>query len=1236
MAIINYAEAWIDQYANQLPTVNFVSGDYTSLKESIRQYVVNQCPEDYNDWANSSEVGIFVNGLSYLGSIINYRVDLNAHDIFPSTTERRQSLLNFVKMLSYSPKRNIAALGIAKIVSIRTNETIYDSFGNSLRDVDINWNDTVNPNWQEQFMIILNNAFSSTNPFGKPLKKMTYNGITTQLYEINDLRNDDCIYPFTAVVNGSVKQFEVVNADLDTDLMRIDEKDPVPEQAFNILYRTDGTGNSSANTGFFVYWKQGSLKNQIIQFSERIENNVLEIDETNINNYDVWFQSLDTDTGLVKENWVKIPDNEYLVYNSLDNEVRNIYRVETKDEDKAVLRFSDGKFGTIPVGYFRVWYRISGGNNDMYIQPADIRNVSVNIPYRSVNSADTNDYYLTLEFSISDYSHITQSVAQETMNYIRERAPQVYSTQNRMVTGSDYNYFPKSSTQRIRLIKAIERTYSGNTRYIDFNDPTGKYKNVQLLADDGYLYDNEGITSVEIPNEDWTTEEELIALLSKELRKISLSNFYYKKYKTKDLYYQYNTASKFPYIWKELENYGTNSSIGYFTYSEGASIPYYDVSTHLKVGSLIKMVAVDGETWNHNELPTEEQIIDESWITIGSMKENKLFDDGDDHTQNIIINDSLNLNYTWVVYEYYEPFNITIEDDLKTSIYNLFKENTSFGLRYNTELDILEIMGYNSLCENDVEWEEQEEAVDTDKGCTDWIIKVNYNSSNIWEFQTRYVDYIFGSANDMSFYFNTSIKNNDGTFFTEDYIKVLKHQSNELLNLRHDYYWKPCNVIIYSDGYTEPNKFKAYGYDADKDTTIDNPMQFKEICDESSQKLFFGVDNNHDYSILYDNVVELNTMWDSIEDGEFKDFSATNVSNMYYLRVPCTVYPAGTIIPFRKADEEGNVEPITIYATSNVRLSDGRILYASEKTPVEIAVSGQKYNYDVVDVGHTIDYEYDDDGNIVIIDDKEAEFEYASSLREIGDKVYVCVKKSGANRYKVYKETPTLIYWSSGENNMEIIPESDFTIKKGVRDIIFMWKHFATTKYLIDPSTTNIIDMYVLTSDYWNDVQTWINAGKKATFPKLPSEYQLRSLFADLENYKMLSDTMIWHSISFKLLFGSSANEELRGVFKVIKNENTILSDNEIKQEVIKCIDEFFSYMEPGETFFFTQLSSYIHNRLGQNIGTVLLVPTYNDGKFGNLFEIKCDPDEILLSSATINDIQIISKITDYNIRISQ
>lgn len=1232
MAIINYAEEWIDQYANQLPTINFVSGDYTSLRESIRQYVTLQCPEDYNDWANSSEVGMFVNGLSYLGSIINYRVDLNAHDLFPSTTERRQSLLNFVKMLSYSPKRNIAALGIAKIVSIKTTESIYDSLGNSLQEIDINWNDVTNPNWQEQFLTILNASLSGNNPFGKPLKKITKNGVSTQTYELNNIANSSCVYPFTSVVNGAVRQFEVVNADLDTDLCTIEEKTPIPQQGFNILYRNDGTGNSSADTGFFVYWKQGNLKNQIISFDEKIENNYLDVNDYNINNNDVWFQSIDTQTGLVKENWEKIPANEYLVYNNVDNEIRNIYRVETKDNDSIILRFSDGKFGTIPIGYFRLWYRVSNGNDDMFIKPGDISNIQISIPYVSSNSADNNIYYLILTFSISDSLHIRQSVAQEDMEYIRERAPEVYSTQNRMVTGSDYNYFPKAYTQRIKLLKSLVRTYSGNSRYIDFNDPTGIYQDLQITAEDGYMYSNSGITHLDIPSDEWVNTDELVERLNKELRKLSLSNFYYENFPTKqNIKYRDNY-----YTWKQIYDYGNNSSIGFFSYSSDGenyeSIPYEEVANKLKVGSFLRMVVKD----------EMNNIIQESWVTVNSIKENTLIDLNYNYTHEIVINDSLDLNYNWVIEEYYEPFNISLSSSVRNEISSLLSDNTSFGIRYNSSNE-LEVVNYTLLSDDKTDWKLIEgEVPDENNACTDWLIKVEYKSSNTWRFGTRYLEYIFGSVNDVSFFFNTSIKNNNGTFSTEDYIKIFKNQAKDSLEFDKDFYWKPCNLIMYSDGYIDPDEFKVYGYDDDKDSTIDNPLQFKEITYNSSENLFFGSDENTEKFSLMD-VYELKTMWEQLKYGKYKNYSATNVSNYYYLDVPCTIYPSGTKIPFRM-----NGDKIEFYTDKELVLSDGYVVYGTPTNPVKFAQSGEIKSFDVVDVGHIVKYHIDENNDTIIDEDEELPEEKRNDVSVIiteGEnknydpetQTYICLPTlPGENKYRIYDNEYNLIYWSASDNNMDRISNDSYYIKKGVKDIVFLWKHYATMKYLIDPSTTNIIDMYVLTNDYWNEVQTWINNGKKDTFPKIPSEFELRSLFSGLNNYKMLSDTMIWHSISYKLLFGSQASEEVRALFKVIKNDNTTLSDNEIKQQVIQAIDEYFATMEPGETFFYTQLSSYIHSKLGNNIGTILLVPTYNDEKFGNLFEIHCEPDEILLSGATLDDVQIISKITDYNIRIAQ
>ena len=109
MAIVNYTESWIDTYNKYLGSINFTEGDFDGLKAVIRDYVTRQNPEGYNDWQQSSEVGMCVNAIAYLGENINYRVDLNVNDLFPETTQRKQSLLNFTRMLSYESKRNICA-----------------------------------------------------------------------------------------------------------------------------------------------------------------------------------------------------------------------------------------------------------------------------------------------------------------------------------------------------------------------------------------------------------------------------------------------------------------------------------------------------------------------------------------------------------------------------------------------------------------------------------------------------------------------------------------------------------------------------------------------------------------------------------------------------------------------------------------------------------------------------------------------------------------------------------------------------------------------------------------------------------------------------------------------------------------------------------------------------------------------------------------------------------------------
>ena len=50
----------------------------------------------------------------------------------------------------------------------------------------------------------------------------------------------------------------------------------------------------------------------------------------------------------------------------------------------------------------------------------------------------------------------------------------------------------------------------------------------------------------------------------------------------------------------------------------------------------------------------------------------------------------------------------------------------------------------------------------------------------------------------------------------------------------------------------------------------------------------------------------------------------------------------------------------------------------------------------------------------------------------------------------------------------------------------FRWDHYADLNKRIDPSTSNIIDMYVLGSDYVRNVEKWIANNFTTTTPTAP------------------------------------------------------------------------------------------------------------------------------------------------------
>ena len=92
---------------------------------------------------------------------------------------------------------------------------------------------------------------------------------------------------------------------------------------------------------------------------------------------------------------------------------------------------------------------------------------------------------------------------------------------------------------------------------------------------------------------------------------------------------------------------------------------------------------------------------------------------------------------------------------------------------------------------------------------------------------------------------------------------------------------------------------------------------------------------------------------------------------------------------------------------------------------------------------------------------------------------------------------------------------------------------------------------------------------------------------------------------------------------------------DEIKENIINLINQFFTIenWNFGDTFYFQELSAYIINSLTPALSSIVIVPKQADQTFGSLFEISCEKDEIFVSGATVDDIEIITSITASKIK---
>jgi hypothetical protein len=212
----------------------------------------------------------------------------------------------------------------------------------------------------------------------------------------------------------------------------------------------------------------------------------------------------------------------------------------------------------------------------------------------------------------------------------------------------------------------------------------------------------------------------------------------------------------------------------------------------------------------------------------------------------------------------------------------------------------------------------------------------------------------------------------------------------------------------------------------------------------------------------------------------------------------------------------------------------------------------------------------------------------------------------------------------------------DYQAKVGRQDLYFQYRHNSPLTSRIDPGSTNIIDVYLATNAYYTAYTNWLQDTTGTVIkPEQPTIDELSTDYQGLQNYKMISDNMILNSVNFQPLFGQKADPALRATIKVIRAANSTASTSTIKNLVIANINAYFDIANWnfGDTFYFSELSAYLHQNIGNIVSSIVLVPLNPQKSFGDLYEIRCAPNQIFVNGATVNDVEVITALTSTNLQ---
>jgi len=869
------------------------------------------------------------------------------------------------------------------------------------------------------------------------------------------------------------------------------------------------TAKSQLNNQY-VFNEVHAYEGKLINLTYRVDN------KEEFQKFRIADPSIDTSTMVVRVR-DSLTSSDYVSYTHYDNilnvnDASKIYYLQENGNSQYEFYFGDGVLGYQP-----------------------LTGQIVELTYISTNGLEGNGaktftanssiggFTSILVTNITGFEKTLTGAEKETIDSIKFNAPSTYYTQNRMVTGEDYQVAPLGINQQIVKTKAVNRTSSGISRYFDLIDASGKYSKTNLYGNDGVLYKEYVNKKITFAFQTKTDVEGVVEnTITPILNDKKVRNYYFDRFpiiSTIDLGITWESTSS-----------QTNLSTGFLKTIDGISSPLGSFTSSIlslvNTGTLVKFVAPSGKYFNKkmqliNGTPLQYGDSLYKWVKIVSV-------DGQgttlrsDNTGAVYINDIIPTGA--LLSEIKPVLPNAISSSVKSQVIEQIFAFKTFGLRFDQTTSEWRLVTENNLSIGS-EFSTGKSGDTTNQQLdASWLLLFENNGE---KYTTTYrsMRYVFESDQEIRFFYdsNEKIYDNKTGKIVKDLITVLNinYQPDATASFTQDFEWEVSDSYRDAEGYIDSKKLEISYYDNDEDGVVDDANLFEEIVSPT-----------------------------------------TNSTNK--------------IIIFKKFVSADGVEDFNYFNNSN--------------------------------------------DDVIILQSK-------SELRPFSE----------YNDGQIFYYVDTNVFEVLDLTNLKLNISADYKARFGRDNLKFRYVHAASSEARIDPSASNIIDMYILDRSYDGDYRRYL-LDEIAAKPLPPSSDEIFVSYAsELNKIKSLTDEIIYHPVKYKVLFGSRAEDDLQVKFKVVKNKDRVLNDNDIKSRVITAINQFFALenWDFGETFYFSELSNYVMSELAPDLSTFILVPVQEAQSFGSLYEIKCEANEIFISGATVDDIEVIDAITATRLRAS-